>query len=142
MYSPKVATNRNTQSAALVAPDGPLEVPDVEPGPIYTLTEDLLIAILDVLHLSEIDAEPDSPKIRLLVPTIACQISSFWRHLALNHPLWWSYIYIAPPWKLDAIQAYLNRSGECPLDIWISVDPNYYRYKDEIGRLRWRITFT
>jgi len=56
MYSPKVSTNRNTQSAALVAPDGPLEVPNVEPGPIYTLTEDLLIAILDVLHLSKIDA--------------------------------------------------------------------------------------
>ena len=132
-----VQPNGDSQSeyaiCSLVAPDGPLEVLDVEPGLIHSLPEELLIAILDVLHLSEIDAEPDSPKIRLLVPTIACQVSSSWRQLALNHPLWWSYIYIAPPWKLDAIQAYLNRSGECPLDIWISVDPNYYRYKDEIG---------
>ena len=122
------------RSVAFIAADGPLEAPkppDLEPGLIHSLPEELLIAILDVLHLSEIDAEPDSPKIRLLVPTIACQVSSFWRQLALNHLLWWSYIYIAPPWKFDAIQAYLHRSGGCPLDVRISVHHNYHALHED-----------
>lgn len=85
---------------------------------ITTLPEEVLTLILDALHYDEDHTNPNG---RLRVPRLVSQVSSYWRFVALQNSLWWSYIYVNPPWKLEMLQTYLERSKECVLDMTISV---------------------
>jgi len=89
------------------------------------LPQELLTLILDIAHESANDDDPDSlPKSSIYIA--ASQVSKLWRLVALDNPLWWSRVLISPPWKLEAIATYLKRSKECPIDMHISVHPNYH----------------
>ncbi|KAF9524220.1 hypothetical protein CPB83DRAFT_820420 [Crepidotus variabilis] len=94
----------------------------VKEGPVSSLPEEVLTLILNTLHLAE---DHTDPKARLSVPRLASQVCSYWRFIALQNSLWWSCIYVTPPWRFEQLKMHLERSKECTLDMTISVRRPY-----------------
>ncbi|QRV97651.1 F-box-like protein [Ceratobasidium sp. AG-Ba] len=56
---------------------------------------------------------------------VAVQVCQYWRELAINTPMLWTYIFISqhPPHPLAKL--YLARSGKCPLDLDMEMKTEY-----------------
>ncbi|KDR72919.1 hypothetical protein GALMADRAFT_741309 [Galerina marginata CBS 339.88] len=105
-----------------------VEIPNLKaPGihsPIMHLSEELLTLILDTVRHSFDDESNASRLARTQVPIIASHVSRSWRFVALDNPLWWSTIMIISPWKTEVVEAYLQRSKQCPLVLSVVANPN------------------
>ncbi|KDR72913.1 hypothetical protein GALMADRAFT_252258 [Galerina marginata CBS 339.88] len=92
------------------------EEPQRNSSPIASMSEELLILILDMVRDSfDLD---DSGRRRKL-PIVASHVSRFWRSVALENGLWWSDIVIIYPWKEEFLKLCLQRSKQCLLNISI-----------------------
>ncbi|KDR72930.1 hypothetical protein GALMADRAFT_252281 [Galerina marginata CBS 339.88] len=89
--------------------------------PIASLPEELWTLILDIV-VDSFD-HPSGSVARAKAPLIASQVSRSWRLSALENCHWWSTIAISGPWRMDAIEAYLERSKECLLEIVFIYNP-------------------
>lgn len=92
---------------------------------ISSLPQELLGSILDMAQ-EEANCDDPNDLTKSSVYVAASQVSKFWRLVAINNPLWWSHLFISPPWKLETIATYLKRSKECPIEMCISVHPDYW----------------
>ncbi|KIM44317.1 hypothetical protein M413DRAFT_379087 [Hebeloma cylindrosporum] len=92
---------------------------------ISSLPQEILESILDTAQEEANCAYPNDLT-KSSVYLTASQVSKFWRSVAINNPLWWTYLLIFPPWKFDAIATYLKRSKACPIDMHISIHPDYW----------------
>ncbi|KAF8966138.1 hypothetical protein BDZ97DRAFT_721780 [Flammula alnicola] len=99
--------------------------------PIASLPQELLAFILDMARSDTIPVNEAGARPLKEILITASQVSSFWRFVVLENPLWWSCITITPPWNLDEIETYLKRSQQCPLDLRIYVHLNYHTIRDE-----------
>ena len=92
---------------------------------ISSLPQELLSSILEMAQ-EEANCDDPNDLTKSSVYFAASQVSKFWRLVAINNALWWTHLLISPPWKLDAIATYLKRSKECPIEMHISIHPDYW----------------
>ena len=97
---------------------------------ISSLPQELLASILDMAQEKANCGDPNDLT-KSSVYLVASQVSKFWRLVAINNPLWWTHLFISPPWKLETIATYLKRSKECPIEMHISVHPDYWNISRE-----------
>ncbi|KAG6903426.1 hypothetical protein C0995_005449 [Termitomyces sp. Mi166 len=90
--------------------------------PINTLPPEILCQIFEAARHSTCDFRPwDLLDQRKLLPITVSQVSRYWREVALNSPLLWSYIDISPPWSFNTICLALSRAQTCPLTINLTI---------------------
>jgi hypothetical protein len=92
---------------------------------ISSFPQELLASILDMAQ-EEANCDDPNDLTKSSVYFAASQVSKIWRSFAINNPLWWIHLLISPPWKLEAIATYLKRSKECPIEMHISIHPDYW----------------
>ena len=88
--------------------------------PIASLPPEVLGSILNFVYE---ESDSDGNK-RPNSPIVFSHVCRFWRSVALDNSLWWTRIIVTPPWKLDEVGAFLDRSKECSLDLRIFVNIN------------------
>ncbi|KAF9565851.1 hypothetical protein CPC08DRAFT_704284 [Agrocybe pediades] len=101
----------------------------------------------DVLnHIHEIVHYSQGGRIKLPISVTLSHVCGLWRQLALDNPRLWDHIQVHSPWKVDPVQAFLERSKQMPLDVQLFLDyndlnlstsrPDYYKTRFRtLGRL-------
>lgn len=97
--------------------------------PVHNLPAEILSDIF--LHVCEfpLDAAPDQYPLaahRYISPIDLSHVCQYWRNVALSRRHLWTFIFVsvAHEHHIDRIDAFLERSKECPLDISISFLPS------------------
>jgi hypothetical protein len=86
--------------------------------PIASVPPEVLGSILNFVYE---ESDSDGNK-RPNSPIVFSHVCRFWRLVALDNSLWWTRIIVTPPWKLDEVGMFLNRSKERSLDLRIFVN--------------------
>lgn len=54
-------------------------------------------------------------------PLTISHVSKYWRDVATTCPLLWAEINVSPPWSLNLVKLFLERSKPCPIDLTLAV---------------------
>ncbi|TFK64711.1 hypothetical protein BDN72DRAFT_253932 [Pluteus cervinus] len=99
------------------------------PDHISNLPTEILESIFSLLA-DEVEGDESQPLSHIL-----SSVSHHWRCVAINLPYLWTEIYIIPPYSVEKLRFYLERSRACPIDLFLGIPEDNPPKKEQLMQL-------